>query len=412
MQYLFLHLILCLSLFAENLELNLSGKLSESAVIEAVLKYNPSIQSKLKQSLAETARNRQTGLLPNPALTLEFEDFGGSGSASGTDNLASSYKLSQEVFTAGKLGYLRGIGELKTQRSSLKLELQKLKLISDTRRIFITLAILQECISIEQQKQKSLDSLHKLLTKKVEAGDIPPIQLNSTLMESTLSRTELARIKREYKAEKRRLSSLWNQPEPGFTEVLMDLDTTAALPSKKQLQTAIEEYPSLLLEKLNISISERQLELERASRTPNIEVSAGATRFKEEQNHALTLEFTIPLPFSDKNQHPIEEAKNQLAGAKLGLQQHRLELSAECLASLESMNAIQEQIYSYEESILPAAQSVFKGVETGFKVGELDLIHLLNAQQTLLEARKNLIKLKEEFFMHRIFLLEFIPELN
>lgn len=86
-----------------------TGPLTLSEAIAVVLLRNPDLAVFAWEVRAAEARLLRAGLLPNPAIGLEFEDVGGSGVASGFDSTETTLALSQVIEFGGKRMKRRGL---------------------------------------------------------------------------------------------------------------------------------------------------------------------------------------------------------------------------------------------------------------------------------------------------------------
>ena len=65
--------------------------------LRAAAEHNPALRASAFDVLALEGRRQQARARPNPELTLELENFAGSGEVSGTDALESTLALSQLI---------------------------------------------------------------------------------------------------------------------------------------------------------------------------------------------------------------------------------------------------------------------------------------------------------------------------
>ena len=70
------------------------GVITLSQALTAALRNNPDIESVTAEIKAQEARAVQAGLLPNPEIGIEVENFGGSGDVSGFDATETTVRMS------------------------------------------------------------------------------------------------------------------------------------------------------------------------------------------------------------------------------------------------------------------------------------------------------------------------------
>jgi outer membrane protein, heavy metal efflux system len=79
-----------------------TGMLRLEEVLRTALLQNPELSATAFEVRAADARALQAGLLPNPELELELEEFGGTGELRGTRASESTFQLSQLIELGGK----------------------------------------------------------------------------------------------------------------------------------------------------------------------------------------------------------------------------------------------------------------------------------------------------------------------
>jgi len=100
------YVALCLGLFATNLPAAEDGEsrgaITLAQALDTALATNPELAASRYELNAAQARIVQAGKRVNPELSLELENFGGSGANQGTDALETTLSFSQVVELGGK----------------------------------------------------------------------------------------------------------------------------------------------------------------------------------------------------------------------------------------------------------------------------------------------------------------------
>src|SRR5690606_15808403 len=112
---------------------------------------------------------------------------------------------------------------------------------------------------------------------------------------------------------RRRLASLWGDADPDFDLAIAELFELAELPPFARIREELETIPELerylTLERLR----EAELELATARGRQDIDVGVGITRYSGTGDNAFTLQFSMPLGISNRNQGEIAAARANLA---------------------------------------------------------------------------------------------------
>ena len=87
------------------------GLMLREALAMALLGNPELAKSAFSVRIAE-AHSLQAGLGPNPEIEVEFENFAGSGAASGTDSMETTVALSQAIPLGGDIEYRQRVAQL------------------------------------------------------------------------------------------------------------------------------------------------------------------------------------------------------------------------------------------------------------------------------------------------------------
>ena len=107
-----------------------AGVLSLRDALALALERSPELAAFSWDVRVREAQALQAGLLPNPELELEVENFAGSGEVSGFDGSETTVALSQLVETAGKRSKRRRAGELDAAVAGWEYEAARLEVFA------------------------------------------------------------------------------------------------------------------------------------------------------------------------------------------------------------------------------------------------------------------------------------------
>ncbi len=152
--------------------------------------------------------------------------------------------------------------------------------------------------------------------------------------------------------------------------------------------------PELLRNQAEVRRAERQLELERLRRQPEV-----ALKVAEDRDHELRdtrLGVVVSVPIWDRRQGPVAEA-----GALLN--RSRSELAAQELALIQALEGAyrqyeinRNQVSALENGILREAEAALKVAEAAYRFGERGILDYLDAQRVFRAARNELIAARYE----------------
>ena len=103
--------------------------LTLTRAIELAATHSPSIAALTSETEALAARSEAEALPPSIHIESEFENFAGSGDASGTDLLESTVRLSRVVEFGNKAALRRGLGSAELDRLAAEQQLARCRAV-------------------------------------------------------------------------------------------------------------------------------------------------------------------------------------------------------------------------------------------------------------------------------------------
>ena len=113
------------------------GNLTQPRAIALALASNPELVISACELNAADGRVLQAGLLPNPELGIEVENFAGSGSRSSFDQAETTLQVSQLFELGGKRAKRIVMAGLDRNLRTWDLEAKRLDVITETRKAFV-----------------------------------------------------------------------------------------------------------------------------------------------------------------------------------------------------------------------------------------------------------------------------------
>jgi cobalt-zinc-cadmium efflux system outer membrane protein len=375
----------------------LTGELTLDMALSASRSANPTLTTASFRIKAAEAAVRQSGVLPNPELSTEFSEFGGSDDRSGTRAMESTIGISQEIQLGGKRK--RRVELAQKELAVVKIEHAEALLELDTR---VRLAFLN--VSTAQKDEvlakKGLDLVRKtydIVMKRIKSGDISPIQVNKVKVELASGRLGVVRAERQLSIARRELASLWGAREPHFSKVVDVPEHNPTVPDDDTFRTLLGEHPRALKLQAKVDKAKAAASLAKAEAWPDMEVSAGVSRFNETDDNAFSLGISFPLPFFNRNKGRIDESYAQIGEATSEKETSLLGMHRELTIVREKLSSSGIELKAFNDEIIPAAERSHEAVLKAFQTGDQEFLDVLDAQRTLLEAKQTTLSLTAEY---------------
>jgi cobalt-zinc-cadmium efflux system outer membrane protein len=356
--------------------------------LQKAIKHSPAIKAAQAKVSIATGELQQSKLWPNPTLALGYDKLGGNKEFAGTREIESELKLQQEIITAGKLSKESRIAAIKHKIAIIEQEIAKLNVKLEVTKKFIRLKILQSSLTTEKKFTELAQKNADAITRKMEAGEIPPIAQTRAQIRLAAAQSRYKMLKRELQTAKIELSSEWGLTAPDFAMVADSNLASYTLDSLITSQeTLMAEHPEVKLAGALIELSEAEKSLEKAKTTPDFEIEAGITKERNNRKHFYFAEVRFPLPVFNRNQGKIKAAEAHVTETGHNLKQVCLRVKTRLLELIEELHAVREERNSIETVLLPGAELSHQQMQQAFNQGETELTELFDATKVFLEAQ-------------------------
>lgn len=346
---------------------------------------SPRVSQAKAQADGAEARARQAGVSPNPELSLEVENFAGSGAFQGLRSTETTLALSQRLELGGKRGARVGVASAERDFAFLTYKAALADLDRDIRVAHAELRANEDRAVLARDNTGAAEELSRTAKILVEAGRDPPLRQLRAEAALAEARAEQARTFSELLIARRLLATLIGSDDPELSATVGDEMAPANLPPDTQTlneQLAVAQR----------SAAEARVRLARADAVPDVTASGGVRRFGEGRETALVAGVSIALPFRDRNRGNIEAAQSENIAAESGLliaqrDANRARYDARMLLGAAEMR--------YEALAGPGtaqAEEAVRLARIGYNAGRFSLLELLDARNALTTAKLNLIQ--------------------
>ena len=155
-----------------------------------------------------------------------------------------------------------------------------------------------------------------------------------------------------------------------------------------------EISPELARARAETVRAQRQLDLERAQRWPNLALKAAMNEDPDMRASQVGVVLTIPL--WDRRSGPVGEAAAQLSRARNELAAQEFSLAQALEVAFQQYEIAQTQVTALESGILRQAESALRVAEAAYRFGERGFLEVLDAQRVYRAARAELIAARYE----------------
>ncbi len=362
----------------------------EDALI-ATRNANPSLAVANLKIKAASCAISQADVFKNPEVDIEFDDVN-----KGRDSISQSIGISQKVEFWGKRDKRVNFAKQKFNISEFELAEIQLQLDTQVKLAFLEVYNAQENLKLVSSAFDIINQNYNSIIKRIKSGEVSSIQKNKAKVE--LASAQIAKIKanRQLKKSRRSLVALWGAKTAQFARVdkfETVFNNNLTIDDYKQ---NLNNHPSFF--KLNAIIEREKalLEVNKAKPYPDVKFFGKMAQARESGDKSFSVGFSMPIPFFDLNTGAIEEAEANLEKAIKTKNSKLLDLEKELDIVFDDFISAKAELDIFQNDIIPASEHSHKDVNKAFKVGEQNILELLDSQHSLIKAKQTQLDMSFE----------------
>jgi cobalt-zinc-cadmium efflux system outer membrane protein len=360
--------------------------------ISATLARNPELQSSAFALRAADARIVQSDVAPAPRLALEAENFGGSGRASGSGSMETTFMLSQVLELGGKREQRAETARAHYGVLSLEDEARRLDLLAEVTRRFIHVASDQKQIDLSKQAVRLARQNLRAVEARVNAARSPDVELKRAQIALTRAEIDREHTEHELLSSRRKLAAMWGDENADFDRVSADLFALPVVGDFPVLLSRLKNNPDFTRFAHEQRLRDAEVRLAETRPTPDIEISAGLRQFQETDDHGFVVSVSMPLFTGSRNRGAVAEANARQAQVASDERSAFLRAQAQLFELYQELNHALAEARMLREQVVPQTKAILQQTEYAYQRGRYSYIDWIAAQRELLDAQLSLIE--------------------
>ena len=334
---------------------------------------------------AANGRTHQSGLRPNPVLSVSADELG---DRTGTSGIWTPM-VSQEFVRGGKLRIARAAAGEEVDQASLGLASKRLSLLGDVRTAYfgsLTLASRIEILDelVDARKRIGQSGKRSARCRARSRLDVVQLEVDRERVfaerEATLReyRTGIGKVVRGRRCCR-------NSGSPGWRASW----TPRRLSSTRNcLSHLMSSHPDILSARRASNCA--RLLVDRACPTHperDDEGGGGYTRQGQNRSNDWMVGVTLPIPVNDRNQGNVRAALADLGEAAREVDRVENSLRERLATAFRQYDGAKERAEALRKAILPRAQEAYKLADDAYRRGQFDFLKVMEAQRSVGQAR-------------------------
>jgi cobalt-zinc-cadmium efflux system outer membrane protein len=349
-----------------------------------------------QQGVLQQARAR-----PSPEVGLLLENAAGSGRRSGFDAAETTLSLGFLIERGARERRI-DVATAGDELLAVEKRIQRLDVAAETARRFVTLLERQQALDDARAASKLVEETVKAVQARVRAAKVPEAEEGRASAQLARARLDEEHAEHELASARLRLAALWGATEADFDQAQGDLLTLPPLESYETLHERIvrnSDFERLVSEK---RVREAELRLAEMRGKPPWHVTAGVRRFEEDEDHAVVLGITVPLPSRAAARGAIEQARAESAQIDGRTRALRARLEAELFALYQELQHSYREVAVLRVEVLPRVEAALEQSRYAYERGRYGYIEWITAQRELLDVRRALLDASARLQQFRI----------
>lgn len=368
------------------------GDLDLAQALAATIEHNPELKGSAFALRAANARINQANTSPSPELSLQLENFAGSGRVSATDAMETTFMLSQVLELGDKKSWRTQTAQANYALLSVDSEAHRLDILAEVTRRFIHVASDQQEIELSQRATALAEKTLRAVEARVKAAKSPAVELHRAQIALTRAQVDEEHAEHELLSSRRKLAAMWGDSEAEFDGVRANL---FALPEPIEFPTLVAKLknnPNFTRFAQEQRLRDAELRLAETRRTPNLQIGAGIRQLQESNDHAFVVSMSMPIFTGSRNRGAVAEASARQSQVALDEQSAFLRAQAQLFELYQELKHSLTEADVLREKVLPQTESILQQTEYAYERGRYSYIDWIAAQRELLDARRSLIE--------------------
>lgn len=383
-------------------------KLSKEEIETLFLEQNLDLLAKKLEISQAEAQLIQARLWPNPTFeisevnvwrTTDIEEqpiiFGNWGTSQ-----QISLHLEQEIETAGKRRKRIDLQKLSIEERQTDFEIVLRESKLSLRNTLTSIQVLQQQQEIYQ---KQIDNTNLLITgykNQLNQGNISQSEYIRLKAAQLQFKKELVDVSKELEEALKELKNFINIGTNTPIYVTNELDIPNKLVSELQIEDWIihaqENRPDIMLNDNLINQAKKQVEIEKAERTPNITLGVDYDRGGNIMRDFVGFGLSFDLPIFDRNKGNIKEAKLGVQIAELEAKNKKNEIANDIIEALRNYTQAQDLYNQIDADYELQLDRLLEAYVKNFQKKNVSMIEYLDFVEAYVDNKNILLETKKE----------------
>lgn len=358
----------------------------------------------------EALPQARAGVLPNASLGANLRrnhnEFGATDST--TTSRAWSVSLSQPLYRKQNFIALDQ-GKLQVTAAETQFRVAEQDLIQRVSRAYFDVLLAQDAVGFVRAQKTAIAEQLASAKRNFEVGTATIVDTHEAQARYDLAESQEIAALNDLEVKRQALARIAGSAPATFAGLTPDFRPDAPSPARMDDWAARAESDGLavLLAQANVAIAEREIDRNRAGHHPTLDLTANYTDARDQSFGAVTidsksgvvgLEFNLPLYQGGLTGSQVRQAVALHDKARAELDDARREAALAARTAYLNVTSGMARVQALEQARV-SSQSTLDSTRLGLEVGVRTNIDVLNAEQQLTSAKRDLAAAKYDLIL-------------
>ena len=367
---------------------------------QLAIQSNPTLAQAQSSIPAAEGRRRQAGLLPNPVVGGEVQNF-----AFRDVGISPAYLgfAVQTIPLGGKLRKMRSIYKVEVTQAELEASMQRQRVLNNIRNVFYNVLGAQQVVDLQTELAAIARDATTTTSELFNVGQADKPDYLESKIEKEQVEHDLVAARNSYLQSWRALATLVGNPQMAPVRLQGNLEERIGKLDEEQLyQRMLDESPQMKAAQLQIQRAKAVLIRAKAEPYPDLYLRGAFgynTEFLDTGGEGpsprtgviANAQVGMTLPIFNRNPGGIASARAEVLFAEREVDRLKMTLRMQVAAVIREYNTALDAITRYRDVILPSADEAYQLQKTKFEQMSASYPQMLIAQRTRFQLRQKYI---------------------
>jgi cobalt-zinc-cadmium efflux system outer membrane protein len=335
---------------------------------------------------AASAARRVAGVRPNPALSVEVENFVGTGPYNGVNGADITASVAIPLELGGKRQARIAVADAAAHRAQIAQAIAQADIRFQVTELYIQASAAEVRVAIAEDQYRIAGDTARAATIRVQAGRASPLEQERAEVARLTAETEAEKARRLADAARASLARRIGRPVTGPLDVAVLGGPGSGTMGPPRPVSAAGTL-ALAAADADLATADAGVELARSQRVPDLTVGPGVRRLEATNDVAAVFSVSVPLPLFNNGRAAVDQANAERRRADAQRRVTALDIEQKISdAEVEAANAAAAARVASGPA-LSSAMEAARIARIGYREGKFGQLELLDAERTLTEMR-------------------------